>query len=153
MLRFRFCLLTVLASALMACSGGDAPRPAEFVPPVPTQQDFGNLRVRFNALPTMSLSDAVAHEYGVAREAGTALVVIALREMKAGEEEVANGSVTAVARDLSGKQQALEFREARTGDYVDHIATVKISAHDTYRFDVTVQANDQTASLQFARNF
>lgn len=151
--RFRSVLLACLTSALIACSGGDAPRTAEFVPPVPTQQDFGNLRVRFNALPTLSLSKAMAQEYGVTREAGTALVVIALRQMEAGEEVVAEGEVTAIARDLSGKPQRLEFREVRTGEYIDYIATVKTSTHDTYRFDVTVRANGQAMSLQFSRNF
>ena len=67
----------VLLTLLAACSGGQAPRTAEFVPPAPAETDFGSLRVRYNALPALALSDAVAKQYGVQRDAGTALVLVA----------------------------------------------------------------------------
>ena len=142
-----------LSLALAACSAGEAPRAAEFVQPVQAQQDFGSLRVHFNALPTLSLSEAVAREYQVQREAGTALVVIALRRVAGGEESVAEGEVEGEVRDLSGKRQALAFRAVRTGDYVDHIGTLKVGARDTYRFDLTVHADGRSEKLQFQRNF
>lgn len=142
-----------LLLALAACSGGNAPQRAEFVPPVPTQQDFGDLRVHFNALPTLALSEAVAREYGVRREDGTALVVIALRRGSDNGETTAEGKVEAIARDLAGKQQVITFRNVRTGDYVDHIGTLKVGARDSYRFAVTVQADGRRETLQFQRNF
>lgn len=142
-----------LSLALAACSAGEAPRAAEFVQPVQAQQDFGSLRVHFNALPTLSLSEAVAREYQVQREAGTALVVIALRRVAGGEESVTEGEVEGEARDLSGKRQPLAFRAVRTGDYVDHIGTLKVGPRDTYRFDLTVRADGHSEKLQFQRNF
>ncbi len=152
-MRLRALACVLAALSLAACSAGEAPRTAQFVPPVETQQDFGDLRVHFNALPTLSLSEAVAREYGVERTAGTALVVIAVRRIKGAEEVAMEGDVSAVARDLSGKQQTLHFRPVRTGDYIDHIGTVDVGAHDTYRFEVTVRADGRTGTLQFARNF
>lgn len=146
-------LSVALALLLAACSGGETPRKAEFVQPVPTRQDFGDLRVHFNALPTQSLSEAVAKEYGVQREDGTALVVIALRKISGADEVTAEGQVSAQVRDLSGGKQTLSFREVRTGDYVDHIATAKVGARDSYRFDVTVTAEGKTGNLTFQRNF
>ena len=82
MKRFLAPSVLVLSVLLTACSGGQAPRTAEFVPPAPAETDFGSLRVRYNALPTLALSDAVAKQYGVQRDAGTALVLVALREVK-----------------------------------------------------------------------
>lgn len=146
-------LLILLLACLVGCSGGETPRAAEFVPPVPTRQDFGDLRVHFNALPTIALTDAVAREYGVKKEPGTALVVIAVRKVTGADEVPATAAVAAVARDLSGGAQTLVFREARTGDYVDYIAPMKVSARDSYRFDVTVKAEGKTGELQFQRNF
>ncbi|HVK52416.1 MAG TPA: DUF4426 domain-containing protein [Pseudoxanthomonas sp.] len=146
-----FCGLLCLA--LAACSNGEAPKPAEFVQPVPTRQDFGDLRVHFNAIPSQSLTEAVAKEYGVRREEGSALVVVALRRLVGNDETPATGEVAASVRDLSGGPQTLAFREARTGEYVDYIATMKVSARDTYRFDVTVKADGKTGQFQFQRNF
>ena len=97
----------VLLTLLAACSGGQAPRTAEFVPPAPAETDFGTLRVRYNALPTLALSDAVAKQYGVQRDAGTALVLVALREVKGAEEIDADGEVSVTAHDLSGTRQAM----------------------------------------------
>ncbi|GGD36161.1 DUF4426 domain-containing protein [Pseudoxanthomonas indica] len=149
----RLILCSLLALGLAACSNGEAPKPAEFVQPVPTRQDFGDLRVHFNAIPSQSLTAPVAKEYGVRREEGTALVVIAIRRVAANEEVPATGAVTAKVRDLSGGTQELVFREAHTGEYVDYIATMKVSARDTYRFDVAIQADGKTGQFQFQRNF
>ena len=146
-------LCTILAAALAACSNGETPKPAEFVQPVPTRQDFGDLRVHFNAIPSQSLTEAVAKEYGVKREEGSALVVVALRRVAGNDETPATGEVAAKVRDLSGGSQTLNFREARTGEYVDYIATMQVSARDTYRFDVTVKADGKTGQFQFQRNF
>lgn len=146
-------LCTLLAAALAACSNGETPKPAEFVQPVPTRQDFGDLRVHFNAIPSQSLTEAVAKEYGVKREEGSALVVVALRRVAGNDEVPATGEVAATVRDLSGGSQTLNFREAHTGEYVDYIATMKVSARDTYRFDVTVKADGKTGQFQFQRNF
>ena len=85
MKRFLAPSVLVLSVLLTACSGGQAPRTAEFVPPAPAETDFGSLRVRYNALPALALSDAVAKQYGVQRDAGTALVLVALREVKGAE--------------------------------------------------------------------
>ena len=106
-------LLTLL---LTACSAGEKPLNAEFVPPAESSIDFGDLRVHYNALPTLSLNDVVAREYGVARDAGSAMVVIALRRVANGEELGAEGAVSAEAYDLQGKRQHIGFSTVRTGD-------------------------------------
>ena len=90
-------LLLLAVAVLSACSGGEAPRAAEFVQATPAEADFGDLRVRYNALPTLALSEAVAKEYGVQRDAGTALVLVALRTVAGGEEVDADGEVSVTA--------------------------------------------------------
>ena len=98
--------LALLLSALFlaACSAGEKPRAAEFIAPTESSIDFGNLRVHYNALPTLSLSEAVASEHGVTRDAESAMLVVALREKVGSEEIPASGKVTAQAFDLQGKQ-------------------------------------------------
>jgi len=143
----------VLALSLAACSGGETPRAAEFVPPAPAETDFGNLRVRYNALPTLALSEAVAKQYGVPRDAGTALVLVALRDMKGTEELDADGEVDVTAHDLSGARQVVALRKVEAGGYTDLIGTARISPRNSYRFEIEVQAGGRTETVTFQRNF
>lgn len=143
----------VLALSLVACSGGETPRAAEFVPAAPAEADFGPLRVRYNALPTLALSEAVATQYGVSRDAGTALVLVALREVKGTEEIDADGEVSVTAHDLSGARQAITLRKVEAGEYTDLIGTAGISPRNSYRFEIVVKTGGRTETVNFQRNF
>ncbi|HEY1136005.1 MAG TPA: DUF4426 domain-containing protein [Xanthomonadaceae bacterium] len=143
----------ILALSLVACSGGETPRVAEFVPPAPAETDFGSLRVRYNALPTLALSEPVAKQYGVQRDAGTALVLVALREVKGAEELDADGEVSVTAHDLSGARQVVTLRKVDAGEYTDLIGTARISPRNSYRFEIVVQAGGRTETVKFQRNF
>lgn len=145
--------LLILTLLLAACSAGEKPRAAEFVPPADSSIDFGDLRVRYNALPTLSLNDAVAKEYGVTRDAGSAMVVIALRRIANGEELGADGKVSATAYDLQGHRQRIDFSTVRTGEYTDHIGTFAANARDSYRFEVAVESAGRSEIVKFQRNF
>ena len=146
-----FLLLTALL--LAACSAGEKPRTAEFVPPAPASAEFGDLRVHYNALPTLSLNESVAREYGVTREAGSAMVVVALRRVANGEERATEGTVSADAYDLQGKRQHIDFSAVKTGDYTDHIGRFAINARDSYRFEVKVESGGRSEVVKFQRNF
>lgn len=146
-------VLLLTAALLAACSGGEAPRTAEFVQATPAEADFGDLRVRYNALPTLSLSEAVAREYGVPRDAGTALVLVALREVKGNDEVDADGDVIVSAHDLSGARQAITLRRIDAGGYTDQIGTARISPRNSYRFEIVVKAGSRSETVKFQRNF
>lgn len=143
----------LLILLLGACSQGEKARPAEFITPPPAHVDFDNLRVHYNALPTLSLSEAVAREHGVTRDAGSAMLVVALREKVDGEELPATGKVTAQAHDLQGNRQPVTFHVVQTGDYGDHVGTFPIHARDSYRIEVQVEANGRTESFKLQRSF
>jgi hypothetical protein len=143
-----------LALALAGC-GNRPPEPARFVPPAPSVAELdGQLRAHYNLLPSLALGDAVAREYGVERDAGSALLIVALRHLTAGgEEATADGEVTAEATDLAGRRQTVTLRRVSTGDYVDHVGSVRISAHDTLRVHVVVVADGRRQEFDFQRNF
>ena len=145
--------LLLPALLLAACSAEEKPRAAEFIPLAESSIDFGNLRVHYNALPTMSLSEAVAREHGVAREAESAMLVVALREKVGSEEIPASGKVTAQAYDLQGNRQPVTFHVVQTGDYSDHVGTFAIQARDSYRIEVQVEAKGRTDTFKLQRNF
>ena len=138
---------------MSGCSGDQAPKAAVFVQPAESSTDFGDLRVHYNALPTTSLGDAVAREYGVQKDPGTGLVVVALRQLL-GENEVATqGDVSGVVHDLQGVRQQIDFKTVTTGDYTDHLGTFKMNPRDTYRFEVAVKSGGRTEIVKFQRSF
>ncbi|MEB1527769.1 DUF4426 domain-containing protein [Xanthomonas sp. WHRI 7945] len=143
----------LLCLALAACSAQETPRPAAPMAPAPAQADFGALRVHYNALPTLAMSETVARRYGIERDADTALVMIALRRVQGGEELPASGQVSAVATDLSGRRQPIALREAVTDAYTDYVGTVRISEHDQLNFQVDVRGADGAGTVRFARTF
>ncbi len=147
--------IPMLAAAmiLVACNGQGRPQTAEYVTPAESASQFGQLRVHYNALPTLSLNDAVAREYAVEKNAGQALLVIALRKLANGEEEPVEGEVTATAIDLQGSHQRIALRAVRTGAYTDYIGTFAVTAHDSYRFELKIQAAGRSETLKFQRSF
>ncbi|KAF1687781.1 hypothetical protein B1992_01980 [Pseudoxanthomonas broegbernensis] len=152
----RLAAATLLAAALLAgCVGGDAPQPAQFVAPAPAVADLdGALRAHYNLLPTLSLGEAVARQYGIARAPGSALLVVALRRVDGeGVEHPADGRLQAQARDLSGRRAPIALRPVSTGDYVDHIGVLPVSPRDVVRIDVQVDADGRRQSFDFQRHF
>lgn len=148
-------LAVLLAASITGCADGQAPQVAQFVPPAPAMTELqGPLRARYNLLPTLALGEAVAREYGVAREADTALLVVALRRPTAdGDETGASGEVSAEVVDLTGRRQAVALRQVRTGDYVDHVGIVQVHARDTVRVEVSVLADGRRQEFDFQRSF
>jgi uncharacterized protein DUF4426 len=141
------------ALLLTACSGAEPPRAADIVAPAETTAAFGDLRVHYNALSTLSLNDAVAREYAVEKDAGTGMLVIALRQWANGQEIPADGEVSAIAYDLQGARQQIAFKAVKTGAYTDHIGTFDIHPRDSYRFEVALKANGRSETVKFQRNF
>jgi hypothetical protein len=146
---------SLLALVLLfgGCARGEQARPADLVAPAQGSTDFGSLRVHYNALPTSSISDAMASQYDVDKDPSTALVFVALRQVDGGEEENEEGSVTATAYDLQGVRQDVSFKPVDIGDYTDHIGVVTVSPRNTYRFELRVAAAGRTQALEFQRNF
>lgn len=149
--------LLALTLLLAAGCGGEPPAatPAEGAPP-PQEAvaRVGDTTVRATALQTSQLGEAVAREYGLARDDGRVLLLVAVRRGAEGQETSVPARVTARVTDLRGRQQPVEMRELRSGDLLDYVGTTGVSPPDTLRFDIDVVAEDGTrADLQFTREF
>ncbi len=138
---------------LAACSAGETPRVVTPAATEPAYADFGNLRVRYNALPTVGLNEQAAKQYGVARDEKRALLVVSLRELRDGDEIPADGKVSAQAIDLQGERMAVPLKPVRTGEYVDHIGSFAISPRNHYRIEIAVEALGRRETASFRREF
>ena len=105
-------------------------------------------------MQTSTLGAEVAGQYAISRDAGTVMLLVAVRKGPDGAELAVPARVTATATDLRGRRQDLAMRELRVGDLVDYVGTVKTSLPDTLRFDVTIVAEGGArSSMQFTREF
>jgi len=156
--------LSLLCAALTAC-GGSAP-PA---PPTPASANsatqeavsrIGDVTIRASAIPTSTLSEQVARQYGIARNNDTVMLLIGVRQGESAQETALPAKITATATDLRGRAHTIEMRELRSGDaasgtaLLDYVGTIDATPPDTLRFDVQiVREGGATSQMQFTRDF
>jgi hypothetical protein len=145
-----------LAFALAGC-GGPAPTHgrgdgAQAMEEAVLRQ--GDIVVRASAIPAEALGEAVARQYGLARDPGSVMLLVGVRRGDERAETVLPARVEATATDLLGKRQAIAMREVRSGEFVDYVGSARVIAPDTLRFDVEVAPEGGPAmSLRFNRDF
>ncbi|BDU17713.1 DUF4426 domain-containing protein [Lysobacter auxotrophicus] len=148
--------------ALAACGGSSAP-PAPPSPPSgasATQEAvsrIGDVTIRASAIPTSSLSEQVARQYGIARGDDTVMLLIGVRRGDSAQETALPAQIIATATDLRGRKHVIDMRELRSGEgaaaLLDYVGTVDVSPPDTLRFDVQiVREGGATSQMQFSRD-
>ena len=140
---------------LAACGGSQAPAPAAAaIGSGEATETVGDVSIRASAMQTSALNDAVAQQYGIARDNKTVMLLVAVRKGSGANETSLPAKVTASAAGLSGGQQDIAMRELRTGGLLDYIGTMETSLPETLRFEVTVVREDgATSTLKFNREF
>jgi len=159
-------LSLLCAFALSAC-GGSAP-PAAPSPSAGTSASqeavsrVGDVTIRASAIPTATLSEPVARQYGITRSDDTVMLLIGVRQGEGAQETALPATITATATDLRGRTHPVDMRELRSGDpgsgpgqaLLDYVGIVEVSPPDTVRFDVTVvREGGATSQMQFSRDF
>ncbi len=156
MKRTTYSILLVSLLALSACGGSAPPAPAASASANAGEavETVGNVTIRASAVQTSTLNDAVAKEYGIARDDKTVLLLVAVRQSDGANDISLPAKVTASAGGLSGGKQGIAMRELRTGDLLDYIGTVETSLPETLRFEVkVVREDDAISTLKFNREF
>lgn len=156
-MRFPHPMLAALAAAVLlaACGAGPtAPTAATASAPQEAIVRAGDATIRASAVQTSTLGAEVAGQYAISRDAGTVMLLVAVRKGPDGAEVAVPARVTATATDLRGRRQDVAMRELRVGDLVDYVGTVQTTLPDTLRFDVTiVPEGGASSSMQFTREF
>ncbi|WP_396615650.1 DUF4426 domain-containing protein [Lysobacter soli] len=156
--------VSLLSIALTACGGSAPPAspsaPASALASQEAVSRIGDVTIRASAIPTSTLSEPVARQYGIARNDDTVMLLIGVRQGEGAQETALPARIVATASDLRGRKHVIDMRELRSGDpgspqaLLDYVGTVEVSPPDTLRFDVQiVRENGATSQMQFSRDF
>jgi len=157
----------LLALAFAACGGGNGTNvPAAPSPGVAETGEavarVGDVSVRASVVQTSTLDEAVAREYGITRDPGTVLLLVAVRQGPDASAVALSARISATATDLRGGRQDIAMRALKTGDpgsgpgraLLDYVGIVTTTLPDTLRFDITVvREGGATSTLQITREF
>jgi hypothetical protein len=148
-------LTALLPLARVACSGGSAPPSANGGS---TTQEaisrIGDVTIRATAVPTTTLSEQVATQYGITRADNTVMLLVGVRQGSDAQEVALPARITATVSDLRGRRQDIAMRELRSGELLDYVGAVEVSPPETLRFDLTVVRDGGASStMQFTRDF
>jgi hypothetical protein len=151
-------LAMLLAACLLAGCGAPSPQAEDGRRQSAASHEasmrFGDYLARANAVPATRLGDAVARQYGIGTEPGTVLVLIGVRRLTTDPESAVPARIKVTSVNLLGRRQEPEVREVRVGEFIDYVATVRVDAPDTLRFDIEVAVADGAAGrLQFNQDF
>jgi hypothetical protein len=154
--RFAAVLACVLAG-IAGCSRGDPDAtPQAAAPSEPTQQQFGEFELHYNAVRTDVLTPEVARAYGIVRSANRVLLnVSVLHRNPDGTTTPVDGGVTATAYNLNGQLKELSMRRIAEGTSVYYIGEVGISGNEILVFDISAVPTGQESKfkVQFKREF
>jgi hypothetical protein len=154
---FRCCCLAFFAATLLSACTGGAPTAAPATTAAGSGEataTVGEVSIHASAVQTATLNDAVAQQYGIARDDKTVMLLVAVRKGSGGGETSVPARVTASASGLSGGRQDIAMRELRSGDLLDYIGTVETTLPETLRFEVNVVLESgATSTLRFNREF
>lgn len=156
--RTRMAFSAALLLTAAACGGGPAQAPAADAAPQEALAQVGDVRVRATAVPTRTLGEAVARQYGITRTDDTVMLLVSVRKGANDATAVSlPARVTATAIDLRGNRQAIAMRELRSGEgpdaLVDAVGIADVDVPDTLRFELDVAYAGGSAQLAFARDF
>jgi len=147
-------LLPAMLTVLVGCSGNPPPPRTATAAAQSATLHAGDLTIRASAVPTSTLAVSVADQYGIQRGDDTVLLLVALRQGPEGREESVPAQVSVTVTDLSGQRQDVPMRELLSGDLLDYVGTLDVSAPDTLRFDLRiVREGGEVSNMQFTREF
>lgn len=145
----------IAVCGVIAGCNGDAPKPAKLADaPQEAVSRVGDITVRANVLPTASLGEAMAKQYGIAREDDRVMLLVSVRQGPDGQDTALPATIVAKVSNLQGQHRGIEMRELRTGDYVDYVGTTTVSPPDTLRFELEiVREGGARSTMMFSRDF
>ena len=95
-------------------------------------EQFGDLQVHYNAVPTATLEPAVARQYNIVRSRNRGLLTVSLLR----DGETVPGALQASATTLNDVLRQISMRQIREGDAVYYLGTFPVAHEELLRFEI-----------------
>lgn len=132
------CLLLALALAWPLGAGAER------------SQQFGQLEVHYNAIPTTLLQPEVASAYGLMRSSNRGLLTLSILRDGA---TIPASTVRATAETLGNVLREISLQEIREGNAVYYVGSFPVARAEVLRFEVHGAAAGTGFDLNFRQSF
>lgn len=115
------------------------------------KQQLGDWDVHYIAFPAPLLTPEIAKQYRIQRSKYNAVINISVLDTASQQAQKVN--ITGIAKDIQGRQIALDFTEVVEGKAVYYLAQLPFRNLQRFDFTLTLSQNDQLQQLKFKQTF
>lgn len=115
------------------------------------KKQLGNWDVHYIAFPAPVLTPEIAQQYQLQRSKYNAVVNISV--LDSSSQHAQKVTISGSAKDLTGRQRALEFSEVTEGDAVYYLAQLPFRHEQRFSFTIMLSSGDQSQQLSFEQTF
>lgn len=115
------------------------------------KKQLGNWDVHYIAFPAPLLTPEIATQYKLQRSKYNAVVNISVLDKNT--QHAQKVAISGIAKDLQGRQQALQFSEITEGDAVYYLAQLPFRHEQRFSFSINIVSGNQSEQLTFDQTF
>lgn len=115
------------------------------------KKQLGNWDVHYIAFPAPLLTPEIATQYKLQRSKYNAVVNISVLDKNT--QHAQKVAISGIAKDLQGRQQALQFSEITEGDAVYYLAQLPFRHEQRFSFSINIVSGNQSQQLTFDQTF
>jgi hypothetical protein len=118
-------------------------------------QEFGPIKVHYNALTTDELQPEVARAYKIERSKTRGIVTMSiLKQNKMGVPTPVPAKITIYATNLTQQLANIEMREIKEGTAIYYLGEFRVAPPDTLKFTATIEvAGEPKHEMVFSQKF
>ena len=115
------------------------------------KKQLGNWDVHYIAFPAPLLTPEIATQYKLQRSKYNAVINISVLDKNT--QQAQKVAISGIAKDLQGRQQALQFNEVTEGNAVYYLAQLPFRHEQRFSFTISIVSGNQTEQLTFDQTF
>jgi len=118
-------------------------------------QEFGQIKVHYNALTTDELQPEVARAYKIERSKTRGIVTMSiLKKNKVGMPTPIPAKITIYVTNMTQQLANIEMREIKEGSAIYYIGEFRVAPPDTLKFTATIEAaGEPKHDMEFSQKF
>lgn len=115
------------------------------------KKQLGSWDVHYIAFPAPLLTPEIATQYKLQRSKYNAVINISVLDKNT--QQAQKVAISGIAKDLQGRQLALQFSEVSEGEAVYYLAQLPFRDEQRFSFAISIVSGNQTEQLNFDQTF